>query len=56
MQATNPDFVKTLAGKVPLGRIGQTEEIQGPLSFLISDASTFVNGSNLVVDGGWTCW
>lgn len=56
VQATNPDFVETLAGKVPLGRIGQAEEIQGPLSFLISDASTFVNGSNLVVDGGWTCW
>jgi NAD(P)-dependent dehydrogenase (short-subunit alcohol dehydrogenase family) len=56
VQAANPDFIATLANKVPMGRIGRTEEIQGPLSFLISDASTFVNGTNLVVDGGWTCW
>lgn len=56
VQTSNVDFVATLASKVPLGRIGQAEEIQGPLSFLISDASSFVNGSNLVVDGGWTCW
>lgn len=56
VQAANPDFIATLANKVPMGRIGRVEEIQGPLSFLISDASTFVNGTNLVVDGGWTCW
>lgn len=56
VQAANPNFTATLANKVPMGRIGRAEEIQGPLSFLISDASTFVNGSNLVVDGGWTCW
>lgn len=56
VQASSPDFVSTLAGKVPMGRIGQAVEIQGPLSFLISDASSFVNGANLVVDGGWTCW
>lgn len=56
VQSTKSDFVTTLAGKVPLGRIGQADEIQGPLSFLVSDASSFVNGANLVVDGGWTCW
>lgn len=56
VQASNPEFVETLAGKVPMGRIGQADELQGPLSFLISDASSFVNGANLVVDGGWTCW
>lgn len=56
VQAANPDFIATLASKVPMGRIGRAEEVQGPLSFLISDASTFVNGTNLVVDGGWTCW
>jgi NAD(P)-dependent dehydrogenase (short-subunit alcohol dehydrogenase family) len=56
VQAANPDFVATLANKVPMGRIGHAKEIQGPLSFLISDASSFVNGTNLVVDGGWTCW
>lgn len=56
VQATNPGFISTLADKVPLGRVGQAEELQGPLSFLISDASGFMNGANLVVDGGWTCW
>lgn len=56
VQAANPDFIATLAKKVPMNRIGRAEEIQGALSFLISDASTFVNGANLVVDGGWTCW
>jgi NAD(P)-dependent dehydrogenase (short-subunit alcohol dehydrogenase family) len=56
VQASNPKFVTTLASKVPMGRVGQAEEIQGPLSFLVSDAASFVNGANLVVDGGWTCW
>jgi len=56
VQAANPEFVKTLAGKVPMGRIAQADELQGPLSFLMSDAASFVNGANLVVDGGWTCW
>lgn len=56
VQASNVEFVKTLASKVPMGRIGQAEELQGPLSFLISDAASFVNGANLAVDGGWTCW
>jgi NAD(P)-dependent dehydrogenase (short-subunit alcohol dehydrogenase family) len=56
VQVNNPEFVSTLANKVPMARVGRPEELQGPLSFLISDASSFVNGTNLVVDGGWTCW
>lgn len=56
VQEANPSLITALTKKVPMGRIGQSEEIQGPLSFLISDAATFVNGTNLVVDGGWTCW
>ncbi|WP_309045386.1 SDR family NAD(P)-dependent oxidoreductase [Marinobacter sediminicola] len=56
VQASSPEFVRTLAAKVPMSRVGQAEELQGPLSFLISDASSFMNGANLVVDGGWTCW
>ena len=53
---TNPAFIKKLASRVPLGRIGQAQELQGPLLFLASPASSFVTGSNLVVDGGWTAW
>lgn len=56
VQAGNPDFIRKLANKVPMGRIGQSDEIKGPTLFLASSASSFVNGSNIVIDGGWTCW
>jgi NAD(P)-dependent dehydrogenase (short-subunit alcohol dehydrogenase family) len=49
-------FIEKLAKKVPMGRIGKSEEIKGPILFLASSASSFVNGSNIVVDGGWTAW
>jgi len=52
----NERFIEKLANKVPMGRVGQAEEIQGPILFLASEASSFVNGANLAVDGGWTCW
>lgn len=53
---SNPDFVQKLGAKVPLGRVGLVDEIKGPVLFLASAASSFVNGTNLVVDGGWTAW
>lgn len=56
VQTANPGFIETLAAKVPMGRIGASEEIRGPMLFLASSAASFVNGANLVVDGGWTCW
>jgi len=52
----HPDFVAALADKVPLGRIGARSEIKGPLVFLASPASTYVTGTDLAVDGGWTAW
>ncbi|MFI8553665.1 SDR family oxidoreductase [Psychrobacter sp. UBA3480] len=52
----NPEFVRVLADKVPLGRVGHPKEITGAIIFLLSNASSYVNGSNLVVDGGWTAW
>jgi NAD(P)-dependent dehydrogenase (short-subunit alcohol dehydrogenase family) len=56
VQATNPAFVKKLIEKVPVGRIGISDEIKGPLVFLASSAASYVNGANVVVDGGWTSW
>ncbi|UTW07484.1 SDR family NAD(P)-dependent oxidoreductase [Pseudomonas benzenivorans] len=56
VQKASPDFIKTLNGKVPMGRVGIQDEIKGPVLFLASSASSFVNGANVVVDGGWTCW
>lgn len=56
VQDTNPAFVERLVTKVPMGRIGASDEIRGPMLFLAAPASSFVNGANLVVDGGWTCW
>lgn len=53
---SNPNFIKALAQKVPLGRVGNPVEITGAIIFLLSDAASYVNGSNLVVDGGWTAW
>lgn len=50
------EFIQTLAARVPLSRIGQAYEIGGPVTFLASSAATFVTGTVLPVDGGWTCW
>jgi len=56
VQKEHPEFIDRLSNKVPLGRIGSPEEIAGPVLFLLSDASSYVTGHNLVVDGGWTIW
>ncbi|MEM8918562.1 MAG: SDR family oxidoreductase [Pseudomonadota bacterium] len=56
VQDKQPEFVTRLNQKVPLGRIGQADEIRGPVLFLASRASSYVTGANLVVDGGWTSW
>ncbi|MBE7495472.1 MAG: SDR family oxidoreductase [Verrucomicrobiaceae bacterium] len=56
IQANQAAFVERLSKKVPLGRVGQAPEITGAVSFLLGDASSYITGQNLAVDGGWTIW
>lgn len=49
-------FFESLCEKVPMDRIGEKNEMKGPLLFLASNASSYVTGTNLIVDGGWCAW
>jgi gluconate 5-dehydrogenase len=56
LKQRDPAFYQELIGRVPLGRFGQGQDLAGPVIFLASDASAYLSGHILVVDGAYTAW
>jgi gluconate 5-dehydrogenase len=56
IQVENKEFIKRLCSKNPLNKIGKPEDLKGVSVLLASNASDFITGQNLIVDGGWTIW
>tara|TARA_B100000963_G_scaffold140321_2_gene122206 strand:+ start:1970 stop:2773 length:804 start_codon:yes stop_codon:yes gene_type:complete len=55
-QKDNPRFIKKLAEKAPLNRIGFPDDLKGATALLTTDAGSFITGQNIIVDGGWSTW
>lgn len=50
------EFLEAYCPHVPMGRMAKAEEMAGTIIYLASEASSYVTGSNLVIDGGWSAW
>ena len=52
----NDDFVKKISDLIPLGRMAKSNEYRSAVQFLCSDASSYMTGQNIVIDGGRSVW
>lgn len=56
IQKSDPKFIKKLSQQTHLKRIGNANESTGIILFLLSDAASYITGTDISVDGGWTAW
>lgn len=52
----NEDFLGKLSNLIPMGRMADSDEYKGTILYLLSDASSYMTGATVIVDGGRTCW
>jgi NAD(P)-dependent dehydrogenase (short-subunit alcohol dehydrogenase family) len=51
----HPSFISRYEARVPMGRLGNPEDIAPAVSFLLSSEARYITGQNIIIDGGWTC-
>ena len=56
LNGQSEEFVQRLSALIPLGRMAQKDEYRAAVQFLCSDASSYMNGQNIVMDGGRSAW